>query len=310
MKFFSGKIVGTTAAAMAIAVMAGCSQQARKAKYEAKGDKYFDAGQYAEAEVEYLNAAKLDPDDAHALTRLGTIYLEDGKYMHAFPVLSRAKNLNTNDLNVRFQNGFLQWRSGFRKEARLEALAILDKDPKYSEAAFLLAEAIEGKDIEDAQKRIEHVVQQTGVTAESEIALGTLEFKTGNLDGAQKRFIHAQSLDVKRADAFYGLGMVYWRKNDLTNADHFLKQGADLSPMRSIQRLGYADFKTRTGRVEEGKQMFTEMTRAVPDCLLPWLALAEIAIVQRNLGECQKMIGQVMARDPDNFQAQLVGARI
>jgi len=92
--------------------------------------------------------------------------------------------------------GFLNLGTGNVKAAREEALALLDKDPKYPEAAFLLAETGRApKDNEAVRQRLDKLVQQTGVTVWSEIGFGTLDFQTGNFTNAKARFTHAHALD-------------------------------------------------------------------------------------------------------------------
>lgn len=302
---------GSLFAVLLMAVMAtGCSPQARKARHLAKADKFFDAGQYPQAEVEYLNVVSIDANDPHAVSRLGVIYFEDGRYLRAYPFLNHAKSLDPNDLWVRVKSGYLSLALGRKTEARDDALAVLAKDPKYPEAARLLVEASDEKDLPAVQQRLEDIVKQAGVSAESEMAFGSLASRTGNLNEALKRFTHAQSLDPKRADAPFGLGAVYWMRGDLTNANQFLKQAADLSPARSPHRLSYADFKLKTGAVEEGKQLLLDMTRNTPDYILAWSALGETALAQQRYDECATIIGQIQARDPDNFQGELLNARL
>jgi tetratricopeptide (TPR) repeat protein len=200
---------------------------------------------------------------------------------------------------------------GNTKAAREDAIAILDKDPNYPEAAFLLAET--GKKQPDSdviRQRLEKVVQQTGTTAWTEIGFGTLDFEAGYFIDAGVRFTHAQTLDPKLASAWYSLGILQWAMNDLTNADLSLKKAAELSPPRGPQRLGYADFKSKTGAVEEGKRLMAEITKRTPDYLPAWVSLAEIALAQNNYDECAAFIKQIQARDPDNYQSLLLGARM
>jgi len=293
------------------ALMAGCSKAARKARHQARADKYFDAGQYSRAEVEYLNAAKLDQNDSRAVSRLGLIYFEQGRLARAYPFLNRARELDPNNLSVRLKKGFLHLALGDVKAAREEAIAILDKDPKFPEAAWLLAET--GKTPADAnlvRQRLEKLVQQTGVTAWSEIAFGRLEHQAGNLPQAKARFTHATSLDPNLSTAHFALGFVEWNLNEITNADRSLKKAAELSLPRSTPRLAYADFKLKTGGVAEGKQLLTDITKHTPDYVPAWVALAELAGAQRQYDECAKLVNQIQARDPDNLPAFLLNARL
>jgi tetratricopeptide (TPR) repeat protein len=311
MKFSPMKFANLFLVVFASALITGCTPQARKGRHEAKADKYYDAGQYPQAEVEYLNVAKLDNKDAHAISRLGLIYFEEGRSTRAYPFLMRAKELDSNNLQVRLKAGFLNLALGNTKGAREEAIAILDQDPKYPEAAFLLAETVKKQtDADIIRQQLDKVVQQAGVTAGSEIGFGTLDFHAGNFKNAKVRFTHAQTLDPNSGGVYYALGILQWAMNDLTNADRSLKKAAELSPPRAPQRLGYADFKLKTEAVEEGKQLLNEITKSTPDYLPAWISLAEVALAQKHYDECTTLIGQVQARDPDNSQSLLISARL
>lgn len=302
---------------LAGAMLSGCTQRARHERVLAKADKYFDAGQYSQAEVEYLNAVKLDNKDVHSISRLGIIYFEEGRLTRAYSFLSQARKLKPDDLQVRLKTGYLQLAVGDVPSARQEASAILEKDPKYPSAAFLLAETGKSrKDTDAVRQRLQNLVQKTGVTADSEVGFGTLAFNSGNFTEAQTRFTHALALDPNSVDAHYALGILQWDMNDLTNADLSLRKAAELSPPRSTQRLGYADFKSRTGALDEAKRLLTEMTEKTPDCVPAWVSLAELTLMNNQLApekrfdECLSLINQIQVRDPENYQSQLLRARV
>ncbi len=297
--------------ALTCVVLAGCTQQARKARHQAKADKYFDRGAYPDAEVEYLNVLKADQLDAHAFSRLGLIYFENGRIARAYPFLKRAAELDPNNLAVRIKLGQLNLLLGRTEAANTEALAILDKDPKYPEAAPLLAQTAKTKKETDTiRQRLDKLVAQTGVSGGTEIAFGMLAFQAGQLKEAETRFAHAQTLDPKTHHAPYALGTLYWSLNDRTNAEIFLKLAAELAPPRAPERVAYANFKLKTGAVEDGRQLLTAITKSTPDCLPAWGALAELALTQSQTNECAGFINQIQARDPENYQAQVLGARL
>src|SRR5579862_3525103 len=105
-------------------LMSGCSREARRARHLAQADNYFAAGQYPQAEIEYLNVFKSDRVNAHAIGRLGTIYYEDGRLSRAYPFLVRANELDPTNSVIRLKIGFIQLLSGSVKEARATATAI------------------------------------------------------------------------------------------------------------------------------------------------------------------------------------------
>ena len=188
MKRAPRKFLALALIVVAAAFVAGCTPQARKARHQAKADKYYDAGAFSQAEVEYLNVAKLDQNNAHAMGRLGLIYFEEGRIARAYQFLAKAKGLDPTDLPVRLRMGFLNLSLGNAKAAREEAMAVLEKNPKYPEAALLLAETGRTqKDAEAVRQRLDKLVQQTGITAESEIGYGALDYIATKFKEAELR---------------------------------------------------------------------------------------------------------------------------
>jgi tetratricopeptide (TPR) repeat protein len=292
-------------------LVAGCSANARKARHLASADKYYAAGEYVKAEIEYLNVVKLDHANAHAIARLGSIYFEEGRPARAFPVVMKALELDPNFPGLHSKAATLYFAVGDLKNARQQANAALDQSPTNSEAAILLAEwARTPKDIEEVRQQLDKLRQRMGPAAWMEVALGTLDLRAGELKAASAAFTNALTLDPKSASAHYALGSLYWSRNDLTNANAELEIAAKLEPLRSIRRLRYADFKVQTGGVEEGKGILSEITRGAPDYLPAWISLAQIALGQRQLTNCAALIKEALHRDPDNYDALLLSARL
>src|ERR1017187_1011847 len=143
-----------SAAIFAVLLFPGCSRQARKARYIGKADRDFEAGQYDAAEVEYLNAARIDQKDPHVVGRLGIIYFEEGLVQRSFNLLTAAERLAHDDLEVRKDVGLYLLALGKTEAARDEAMYILQRDPSSGDAPLLLAEsATQAKDIDAARRR-------------------------------------------------------------------------------------------------------------------------------------------------------------
>ena len=67
-RFFKAVIVF----AVTILALTGCSSDEEKlAGYLEKGNAYFEKGEYSSAEIEFKNAAKIDPKNVNAHIKLG-----------------------------------------------------------------------------------------------------------------------------------------------------------------------------------------------------------------------------------------------
>ncbi len=300
-----------TVAALIVAGTGGCSKQARKVRHLAQGDKYYAAGQYPEAEVEYLNAMKADVTDPHAIGRLGVIYFEQGRLARAYPFLMRAYELDRNDLMVRLKVGLLQLASGNARDARAEAMAVLASDPRNPDAPMLLAETARSQaDVEEIRQQFEALLKQTGDTAPLNTGLGSVLLRGGDRKGAETAFRHAVELDPRCSPAHYALGLIRLSQNSLTNADAEFKAAAESAPRRSVRRLDYADFKLKTGDITEARRILTQLTKDVPDYVPPWTALGRIALAQKQYDECGALVQKALARDPDNYDALALSAAL
>ena len=84
-------------ACIAVAVLSGCGTAAsRKAGYTAEGQKYFAAGRYDKARVEFGNAAQIDPKDATVRYWLGRVAEKNGDLRVAATQYRSAVNNDPN----------------------------------------------------------------------------------------------------------------------------------------------------------------------------------------------------------------------
>ncbi len=299
------------AAGLLVCLVAGCSAKTRRARHMQRADKYFNAGQYPKAEVEYLNVLQLDSLNARAIGRLATIYYEQNRFDRAVGFLAKARELTPDDLELCIKLGNIYVAVGKPKEAQLEANVILAKIPGHAEAPVLLAEAAASpEDFEKVRQRLEELSAEVGETTPLQLAFGTLATRLGDLKAAEIAFKRAETLDPTSSAAHYALGNLFWAQNDLKGAELELKTAAELAPARSARRLRYAEFKIRTGELEAGKQLLAEVAKAAPDYLPVWLARAQIALAEQKYEECASLLGQALARDPANFDALLLRGRL
>jgi tetratricopeptide (TPR) repeat protein len=288
----------------------GCSSKATAARHLQRANRYFDAGQYDRAEVEYINVLRNDPQNAGAFGRLGIIYFDEGRYQSAAPFLFRANQLETNNLELRLRLGSIYLAMGKPKEARAEAGIVLARDPQDKDAPLLLAEtSITQKDIADARQQLQKL-SQGGDKAAIEVALGTLSLQEHDYKTAAADFQRAQALDPKSGAAFMAAATLHWAQNDLKAAENDFKTAAGLSSARSPIRSQFAQFELQTGNLAAAKNIFGEMAKQTPDYIPAWIGLAEIALVETNAVECATSLNKALARDPKNYDALLLQGRL
>ena len=288
-----------------------CSRKAQKNRHLERANRYFQAEQYEKAEIEYLNVLRLDSQNPVAIPRLGLICFEQGRPASAFSLLRKAEQLQPDNLEVRLKLGLTCLNLAGFKEARDEAIYILEKQPTNDEALLLLAEtSLTSKDMDDMQLRLQKLASQIEKRPGFQLAWGVLHLRRQDFTNAESEIKQAITLDPKFAAAYHALGSFYLLRNDPKQAESAFKTGSDLAPIRSLRRLRYADFKIQTGDLETGKQVLEGITQKVPDYIPAWSRLAEIAFQQRKYDDCDKLIKRILSRDAINYETLLMSGRV
>src|ERR1022692_14700 len=111
---------------ISLVLFAGCSRDpnVRKQKYLDSGNKYFDAGKYPEACLQYQNAIQIDPKFAEAHEKLADCYLRRGIWTGGFQELNRTIDLEPQNFgaHVKLGNIFMaahQFKDALRPAAEL-----------------------------------------------------------------------------------------------------------------------------------------------------------------------------------------------
>src|SRR4029450_3085522 len=102
----------------------------------------------------------------------------------------------------------------------------------------------------------------------------------------------------------------YLFQKDQKQATEEYKRAAELAPVRSIERLKYAAFKSATGDTEEARKLATEMTKQAPDYLPGWILLAELASKDKTYDEALSLLENVFSRDAENVDGRRLQSNV
>src|SRR5438874_9275102 len=120
---------------------------------------------------------------------------------------------------------------------------------------------------------------------------------------------HALSLDPKCAQAHIALAQLSLNRKDITRAEQELKAAADLSPVRSRERLTYAEFQTQKGQTEEAKSYLQDLTKQARDFIGAWILQAKVAQSEKKYDGVTGLLQNVFSRDPDNIEGRVIQAQ-
>ena len=282
---------------LAAALIASCSKEAKKTRFLAEADSYFKAGNYDKAKVSYLNVVRLDPQNALAFERIGTMWLEDGSPLRAAAFLVKANELAPkNDQNrIRLTRCYLA--IGRFADASKQALKVLEQTPDNGDAIIALTEAARSKeDIQAAEQHLEKYPKKDDVSFH--LASANLFLSSGDLAAAEKALRPALTVNPNSSAAHMALGDLYLLKKDQKQAGEEFKKAAELAPVRSMERLKYAAFMSAAGDTAETRRISTEMTTQAPDYLPGWTLLAELAFKEGKYDEALSLLENVFSREP------------
>lgn len=289
----------------AILVLGGCSQKAKVERHVASAQRYLAAGQYAAAEIEFVNAQRLDPKNAAAMAGLGALYLDQGSLTKAAPRLMAARELNPEDLDTRVHLARLFAMLGRATEARTEADVVLQRDPQNAEAMQVLAETSNSpEEIADARARL------SGETAGTYVARAVLDLRSNDLAGAASHAAQVLALDPKSAVAHSLQASLHLLRKEYDEAEAAMKTAAELSPVRSPRRLALAQVQIARGNKVAARATLEALVQQAPDFLTASLLLAELAAGEGRHEEAGTLVAGVLGRDPDHPEAALLQARL
>ena len=289
----------------------GCTKQVRKVRHLTSAKRDFAAGKYEEAEIEYLRVLQADPLNATAISQLGIIYHEQGRFPQAFKYLKKATELTPDNSDLRLKLCLTELSLGDLRNARTNAMLVLQKQPGQEDALQVLAEAtFSTTNVQDTIQQITKLRQQDKDRPGYHLALAELYLRQGQITNVEPELNQALALDANLPATRMALGNFYWVRKDTNRADATFKAGVALPPLSSPRRMKYADFKYRTGSVYDAKQILEDLTRDAPDYLPAWNYLAQLAFSQNRLDDCSAILQKVLAKDSINYEATLLDAAV
>jgi tetratricopeptide (TPR) repeat protein len=290
----------------------GCSREGKRDRYLQSARNYLQKDELVKAEIEFLNAARLQQkDDPEVFKQLGLIYYIQGQTIKAFAYLSRVQQLAPDDVEARSKLALLLLGDRRLKEARQHAEQILTIQPLHADALWILVEtALTPEEIKNTHQRLEQLKPKAENASVFWVALGRLAQRQRDFAAAETSIRRALELDPKSTDAHTFLGSLHFLRSNSVMAEQEFRTAADLSPPRGLPRLQYADFKLQSGDPEASKGILQDLARKVPDWMPVSVRLAQIALAQTNYKEAESLVNKVLAQDPYHVESCLLAARV
>jgi Tfp pilus assembly protein PilF len=271
----------TVTAAIAVAALTACSGNSFQHFYSS-GEAYLAAQRYAEAAIEFQNAARLAPESVDVHRRLGEIYAMLNRPAAAATAYERACVLEVSDGVVCPEAaeqlaalGAAQWDAGNALAAETSLLRAVDLDP--------------------------------GATA-AQVSLARLYLASGHTSEAARRLralLEENPTDVtaNRVYADYLVGL-----NQCLEAEPYLRSAAEHSPDDS-GALALADYYVFMDRPDEALRILNPLVeeRNSQDAAE---RVAAIAYDRGDRAAASRMVDNLLARDASRVNALTLKARM
>jgi len=295
------------AAGTIVVLLSGCSAASKKARLVDRAEKFFKAGEYDNAKIEYLNVIKIDQADANAYARIGAMWVEEGVPLRAGAFLIKALELAPNDIASRFNLTRVYLSLGRMSDARKEAMTILEKAPGNGETLVALVDtSYTSEEISATEEELAKFPQKD--SAYYHLAAAGIAIKKSDLSAAEAALQRAIAADSNFAGAHSALAALYLARKDKEKAGLELEKAAKLAKVRSPETIKFAQFKVQNGAPDEAKAFLANVTKQAPDFLPAWPILGRIANNEKKYDDALRLVENALSRDPANIDARLVQA--
>ncbi len=276
---------------------------ARAERAMATGDAYLSSGKFREANIEYRNAVRAQPDRAAAHYKLARTYAELNDPPNAFAEYARAADLDPSNVDAQLQAGSLLLMAGEFAKARMRAELALKAAPRDPRAHILLGNALAGlNDTARAMKQMQQAIALDPSYAPAYSALGSLQFGSGSHAEAGKSFQQAVELAPKSVDAWLALANYRWAVDDRPGAEKALHDALALDPANVLAHRGLALLYLAERRFQEAEAEFRTLASRSSDAAL---ALADFYSGMHREDDALKVLQGIASDARAREQAQL-----
>jgi len=288
--------------------LTGCtSKDSQVADHLASGTAAFESGDWATAEIEYLNAIKIDNTSVAAFAKLGTIFFDQGRPRQAFQMLNRANQLDPENLEISYRLAMTYLNGGDQEAAGAEALLILEKDPSNPHGPIILANsAINREEYDEITETLDDFKLRAPDNASYAVARGLLLARFGRIDEGKLALSQALEIDPESRYANSALASFYSQEGDSENAEAALLLAAKDSPIRSTYRLQLTQLYLQGLDKEKGEGLLNEILESAPNYVPALTMKARLQGAAQDTADTRETVDHILSLDPLNHDGRIM----
>ncbi|MGA8274644.1 MAG: tetratricopeptide repeat protein, partial [Candidatus Sulfotelmatobacter sp.] len=159
-----------------------------------------------------------------------------------------------------------------------------------------------------ASGRIQKALPFEGVLPDGEFqrndfTYGVALFQRGYLEQAAASFKQVIAAKPQAPEAYYNLGTLYLRSNNLLDSRGYLEQAVKLKPNYPEAWNNLGMIAAEEGQTEDAIGHFNESLRLQPSYTVALLNLGNLYRRRGNYDEAETLLAKALAREPDNPEA-------
>ncbi len=288
----------------------GCTQDpaARTARHVAKAERYMTEAKYPEAVIEYRNALKFSPQDAHTLFRLGMAYLNQGSKgsaQLAFAALNQAVELDPTLWDAQVKLGELLALSRRFDDAKKKAQLVLENDPRHLDALILLANSEWGADRPvAAREALEQAKAAHPADPKPWLVEAAIDVSARQVPAAERALLEAVRLSPTSVEPALALGNLYLLQGKRPEAELQYQRAITLKPDHLRLYLTLAQFYAASGDLIKADAAFQDAVARFPTQPAARIAYAHYLATRRDLDGAEKQYRAVLKDHPRDVAAK------
>jgi tetratricopeptide (TPR) repeat protein len=275
-----------------------------------KGDNYFAAEQYKEAELEYKNVLRIAPEHLNAWSRLSETMMKLGSPRDAFQAYLKVEQLdpgNTEAL-MKLAGFFLLGKKPDKAKEKLDIL--LEKDPENLEALFLKAQMFtQKKDLEQSEPLYEKILSLEPGNVKALHGLARVKNFHKKFDEAEALLLKAIESSSNSVQPRLALVSYYISKKKFNGAEEQLLTATKENPDNSDMQIILGNFFFRMRKEKAAEEAYLKAIQLARDSVKPCMTAANFYDITGKEDKALEMYQKAQAIAPENLSVKTTMAR-
>lgn len=248
-----------------------------------------------------LNLEKNYPQNSHILFAHGLLVGETGDYKQALVYLEKAQKLNPRSIPTILLHARLLTLNKQTDKAIKLLEENLQKNPNSQQLNMHYVRAlISNKNYDFAEKKLSQLLIKQPNNTEMLLMHALLSYDNEHDTQAIESFNQLIHLDSNINEAFYYLGMIAKRQNNVNQAENYFSQIRDSDRFLSAQ-IELAQLRMNDQRETQVKQQFVEARQLNPDIANTLYAIeAEVLKDHQKLNEAYAVLDDAINKFPQD----------